>query len=589
MRKNYFSKLMAGAAMFLSVSFGLTSCDDILGEWDRPPPAVVEEIVELIVTKTGATPSEVTAAIKEALSDAAVQKAISTNQPIKITITDNSNDGDGVEASTSDQTITIPVKEGLNVELIFSQAIAGTSATTPLNVVGEGTATENGLTVSMPDVATANGITINIDLPNTTVTLVTNGTETVYNSVTAKTAANTLIVEEGVVIEDLKVEAGNVVINGGKVKLTEIAEGSKVTIKSGELTIASGVNISELDYQGGDVIDEDGKAVLGGTTLYASIEDAQTAGETEVTLLADFTGKMSTIKSGTFTLNLNDKTFTCQKNDQLWSSYSGIRVKAADLIVNAGDNGKIVFESGITYGFAITGDDKDQGTDNLTINGGTYECGNAAQGIYFWSKNQGKLSIKDATLNSTYNAGSYTMFVYFRGGIADLENTTINTQASCCFDAEPIALYKDGTSEPYYPYIIPETKATIKNCTFTNNTYVTYTVGGTEYKSHWIATAVACSFGAEVTIDGGTYTGKNYGAYVFSSGGTMNLKSGTFKGSMNSLRADKDNSGTVNIGNSQTKSYADFGDSYIYYSPTCTLEGETKASNENCHIEQKNF
>ena len=593
MKKNYsFRSAVASMMLAVAVVFGFQSC----GNADNPLESVeeaVEQVVSLIVEKTGATPAEVTAAINEALTTDVVQKAISENQPVQITIKDNT-DGDGVESSASDNTIIIPQIDNLKIELIFSQVLEGTD-TNPVVVEAEGLTgdeasgdSDNDLTLSMPDAASSKGLTIVIELPNSTVTLVTNGTETVYKKVTAKTATNTLYIEEGVIIENLVVEGGNVVIDGGEATITSIAEGSKVTIISGKLSIASGVTISELDYQGGTVVDADGRNVLGGTTLYASIEAAQEAGETEVTLLADFTGKMSTITSGTFVLNLNDKTFTCTKNDQLWSKYAGIRVKAANLIVNAGENGKIVFESGTTYGFAVTGDDNDQGTDNLTINGGTYECGNAAQGIYFWSKNDGKLTIKDATLTSTYNAGSYTVFVYFRGGIAEVENTTINTQALCCFDAEPIPLYKDATSAPYTPYVIPSTKATLKNCTFTNNTYVEYTVGGNTYKPDWLSTAVACSFGAEVTVDGGTYTGKKYGAYVYSSGGTMNLKSGTFKGEANSLRASKNNSGTVSLG-SENKSYADFGDSYIYYSSSCTLDGETKADNGNCHIEPKEF
>lgn len=47
MKKNYFGK-MAGLVLAAGMMLGLTSCEDILGEWDKPTP-VVQEVVNTIV------------------------------------------------------------------------------------------------------------------------------------------------------------------------------------------------------------------------------------------------------------------------------------------------------------------------------------------------------------------------------------------------------------------------------------------------------------------------------------------------------------------------------------------------------------
>ena len=95
----------------------------------------------------------------------------------------------------------------------------------------EGTNVEGSLIVKAP--STEEGTTGNnfvINLPNSTVTLSAKGESATYNSVTAHTAANTLIVSEGVKITTLEVKGGNVRVKG------EISSISRHQDNSDEIT-----------------------------------------------------------------------------------------------------------------------------------------------------------------------------------------------------------------------------------------------------------------------------------------------------------------------------------------------------------------
>ena len=234
MRKNYslFNKV-AGFVLAMAMMVGFTSCEDILGEWDRP---AVKQAIETIVNVTGADPAEVTAALQAIVTDEAIAAAAAKGEPIKVTVT-----GSGVSTDATDKTITIPQKNGAEIEISFAAAPTGTD-TNPLEFTassgasGASSTSQNDLTIDMP---TANGLVITIELPQTTVTLTTNGTSTVYKTVTAKTATNTLNVESGVTIEKLIVEGGNVVINGGKIENVKIADNQEVTFTYDEISMES--------------------------------------------------------------------------------------------------------------------------------------------------------------------------------------------------------------------------------------------------------------------------------------------------------------------------------------------------------------
>lgn len=223
-------KLSAGLMFTMFMMLCVLSCDKIdnpirYGGGSKNP--TVQQAVATVINVTGANPSDVTAALDAIVTNEAVAAAAAKGEPIKVTVA-----GSGVSTDATDQTITIPQANGANIEISFATAPT-TSNTNPLEftassgaAAASGSAT-NKLAIEMP---TTTGLVITIELPKTTVVLATNGSGAVtYNTITAKTAANTLVVDNDVTIKDLTVKGGNVVIKGGKIDNVTIAENQDVT------------------------------------------------------------------------------------------------------------------------------------------------------------------------------------------------------------------------------------------------------------------------------------------------------------------------------------------------------------------------
>lgn len=160
-------------------------------------------------------------------------------------------DGDKVEInvvsaeaggiSTEDNaTIAIPAIGGnASIGLTFSEPVV-TPEGHPLvitdNCEGESAEAQNCLTIILPD---ATDVAMDLSLPTTTVALASSGTETVYKSITATTATNTLVIGHGVHIETLTINGGNVVMDGGRVDLliNNAEAGTTITATSSDQMI----------------------------------------------------------------------------------------------------------------------------------------------------------------------------------------------------------------------------------------------------------------------------------------------------------------------------------------------------------------
>lgn len=229
-KTNYsYVKVSAGLIFTLCMMLCVMSCDRIDnpirygGSGGKNVP--VNQVTNAIVAKTGASAAEVTSLLQEAMITPEVQQAILNNESFAVNVLVPGG------SSAAGETITVPVtggegKNGANVTINFTNAITGTSESNPLNftaanassagagATGSGNS-DNQLTINMPSGST--GLVITIDLPDTTVTLSTDGT-TVYKSVSARTALNTLVVNKGVTIEDLAPLGGKIlVMTGAKV------------------------------------------------------------------------------------------------------------------------------------------------------------------------------------------------------------------------------------------------------------------------------------------------------------------------------------------------------------------------------------
>ena len=251
MRKNYFTRSLMAATMLLSVSSVMVSCDEML---DNPSPQV-QEAIETIATITGTDPSAVTNALKDIVSDETVAAAAAKGEPIKVTVA-----GSGVSTEATDQTITIPQKNGAAIEINFATAPSGTDSNALVLQASEGAGSipgdaNNNLVVSMP---ASEGLAITIELPNTTVTLKTDGSgNVVYKDVIAKTALSTIIIDKGVTIKEHELVGGNIVVkDGGAI------ETLAVTIKDNIGLVCLGSWWSGVSFKGADpdydILNEDG-------------------------------------------------------------------------------------------------------------------------------------------------------------------------------------------------------------------------------------------------------------------------------------------------------------------------------------------
>ena len=222
MKQDRLFNRIAGFMFALTTMFSFTSCELWFDLIENPVPP---EVVDAIVEKTGASAAEVTSLLSEAMLTPEVQQAINNNESFTINVAVPGG------SSAAGETIIVPVsggegKNGGEVTITFTNAVTGTSDSNPLNFTaanassasegaqGSGNS-DNKLTINMP--SGSSGLVITIDLPDTSVTLTTNGT-TVYKQVTARTALNTLIVDKGVTIEDFVAGGGRLLIKeGGKV------------------------------------------------------------------------------------------------------------------------------------------------------------------------------------------------------------------------------------------------------------------------------------------------------------------------------------------------------------------------------------
>ena len=216
MRKNNLINLAVSAAIALAASFSLSSCEDILGEWDRSTPDLFPNIgkneVTITKTATGASvtvnaPSDITNLLASVTSDIAAKG--SSEYVFDVT-------NGGVKSTGSDNTITVPKVSGSNINLVFEKGIniesplvikaSETASSTPTTAV-------NKLTITMPDGTTS--LNLVIDMPETSVTVKTASGSAVYEGIVANTATNTLIIESGVTVKNLQVKGGRVVVKDG--------------------------------------------------------------------------------------------------------------------------------------------------------------------------------------------------------------------------------------------------------------------------------------------------------------------------------------------------------------------------------------
>ena len=202
--------------MLLTMSFGLSSCEDILGEWDKPAPINISidgtNEVTITNTETGAavtvnTPSDITKFLSQVKDDITAK---GTEQYV-FDVTNS-----GVKSTSGDNTIIVPKVDGSNINLLFEKGI---NTESPLIIKASETASAtpttavNKLTITMP--AGTTSLNLVIDMPETSVTVKTVAGTVIYEGIVANTATNTLILESGVTVKTLLWKGGNITVKEG--------------------------------------------------------------------------------------------------------------------------------------------------------------------------------------------------------------------------------------------------------------------------------------------------------------------------------------------------------------------------------------
>ena len=171
---------------------------------------LVNLIIDLEEEGEDATsPSGVTAAIKSIIQSAKPGEPV--NIILKETITTKSGDTE----------IVIPTKnsagEAIDVNLVFKRVPSETGGSLVIKTDQAGnpsSAAINKISVIVPE--SSIGTNLTIDAPTSTVTLLSaNGAKSTYKEVVARTANNTLIVEDDVLVNNVEVQGGTVQVNGG--------------------------------------------------------------------------------------------------------------------------------------------------------------------------------------------------------------------------------------------------------------------------------------------------------------------------------------------------------------------------------------
>ena len=149
------------------------------------------------------TPSEVSSQISSSVSE--------ENKSVTLTMTNV------IEATEGNNTITIPAVE--NTTLVFEQTPNTSGAPLVIAEDENSSSTTEKLEISAPAESAALENLV-IDTPNATVTL----KEGNFGTVTATTAAHTMIIEEGAVVKNLVIEKGNVIVRGEVSNVTRHAD-----------------------------------------------------------------------------------------------------------------------------------------------------------------------------------------------------------------------------------------------------------------------------------------------------------------------------------------------------------------------------
>lgn len=288
---------------------------------------------------------------------------------------------------------------------------------------GGGTSSVKDMTIALPETEGAEEApVVNVNMPNTTVTLSSNGGSTTIKEATASTAENTLVVDAGVTITKLIVKKGNVRVKKGAT-ITAIERHSensnvvKVFVESGAEypDLSADTNFEIVDAA---IAEMEAVAKAGGNFILEQdvilfrplvVEGALTLDLNGHSIKAKTTGLEQVLKTKDAVVLVRrgaQLTINDSSNGKGSIDYNGVEsvytaVKLTDGNDTGSDVAKLTVNGGMLKGYyyGISGNGTRHGTE-VVINGGAITAANAEEGTAIYHPQNGLLTVNGGTVSA---------------------------------------------------------------------------------------------------------------------------------------------------------------------------------------------
>lgn len=360
------------------------------------------------------------------------------------------------EVSGKSNKIEVPAAQSAEtpMSIAFQNVASGAEIEFEDKATGGTSSSVKDMTIALPEIESAEEApVVNVNMPNTTVTLSSNGGSTTIKEATAATAENTLVVDAGVTINKLIVKKGNVRLKKGAT-ITNIERHSentnvvKVFVESDEgyPDLSGNTNFEVVDAA---VAEMEAVAKTGGNfileqdvTLFRPlmVEGALVLDLNGHSIKAKSTGLEQVLKTkdavvlvrrgAHLTVNDNSNGNGSIDHNGVESVYTAVKLTDGDDGAS-GDVAKLTVNGGTLKGgyYGICGNGDRHGTE-VVINGGTITAANAEEGTAIYYPQDGLLTVNGGTVSAPTGIEMRSGTLTVNAGVIKSTATTFDEKAN---------------------------------------------------------------------------------------------------------------------------------------------------------------
>lgn len=360
------------------------------------------------------------------------------------------------EVSGKSNKIEVPAAQSAEtpMSIAFQNVASGAEIEFEDKATGGALSSVKDMTIALPEIeSTGEAPVVNVNMPNTTVTLSSNGGSTTIKEATAATAENTLVVDAGVTITKLIVKKGNVRLKKGAT-ITAIERHSentnvvKVFVESDEgcPDLSGNTNFEVVDAA---VAEMEAVAKAGGNfileqdvTLFRPlmVEGALVLDLNGHSIKAKSTGLEQVLKTkdavvlvrrgAHLTVNDNSNGNGSIDHNGVESVYTAVKLTDGDDGAS-GDVAKLTVNGGTLKGgyYGICGNGDRHGTE-VVINGGTITAANAEEGTAIYYPQDGLLTVNGGTVSAPTGIEMRSGTLTVNAGVIKSTATTFDEKAN---------------------------------------------------------------------------------------------------------------------------------------------------------------